>query len=324
MTPKERVSRAVHRQGPDRLPVRLAFNQPESDVIGTGICAPLGWQAPGPHVDEWGCEWDTLGDTIVSSLGQVRGHPLADWDRFATYRLPDARDPSRFRAIPDTVARWPDRYIVASVGITGFNRITFLRGMENFLMDLLEAPARARQLIAAVCGWELAVIQELARCPGVDAIGFADDWGTQQALLIGRRQWDEFFRPWYASQFAAIKAGGKDVFFHSCGMVKDIIGPLIELGADALNLNQPRLLGIEYLARHHGGKVCFLCPVDMQRTIITGTPEAIAAEAEYLVQQLGCFNGGFIPCADEGIDHGYVPRANIAAMTAAFRRLSGQ
>lgn len=136
MDSKERVKRTVRCSRPDRLPFRYAFSPEESDILHTGIVNPSGWIPPAKSVDEWGCEWDTLGDTIVSSFGQVKGHPVKDWSEYNNYTFPNPLAPGRFRAIIDAVANNPDKYVVAGIGLSGFNRMTFIRGMENFLSDL--------------------------------------------------------------------------------------------------------------------------------------------------------------------------------------------
>ncbi len=79
----------------------------------------------------------------------------------------------------------------------------------------------------------------------VDAVGFADDWGTQQGLMISPAQWRESSRPRYAEQFERIHRQGKKVWFHSCGNLWDILGDFIDIGVDVLELLQPDIFGID-------------------------------------------------------------------------------
>ena len=87
---------------------------------------------------------------------------------------------------------------------------------------------------------------------------------------------------------------GRKVWFHTCGNVWDIIGDLIDIGVDVLELLQPDIFGVERLAREYGGHTCFCCAVDHQRRAISGTREEIFAYARQLQRLLGAFNGGFI------------------------------
>jgi len=53
-------------------------------------------------------------------------------------------------------------------------------------------------------------------------------------------------------------------------------------------------MGIDWLAAHFGGKMCFWNPVDIQRTIGRGDLDAIADEAHHQVWALGREAGGFM------------------------------
>jgi|LFRM01.1.fsa_nt_gb uroporphyrinogen decarboxylase len=322
MNSKERVKRAANLGGPDRFPLRYAFCVERSDIAGCGVEAAADWEPEDPHQDEWGFTWDTLSDTIVSSFGQVKGHPLSDWDGTTGIEVPDPYAAGRLDGINRTIREHPEKYIAAGLGLTGMNRATFLRGMEQFFVDLYVNRPLALKIIHTVFEWESAMIKQIVEIPDVDAVGFADDWGTQKALMIDPKLWRELFKPLYAKQFEMIRGKGKDVLFHSCGYVFDIIGDLIDIGANILNVNQPRLMGIDNLQREFAGRVCFMCPVDMQTTLIHGSKEEIEAEARSLVEKLARQEGGFIACMDEGIDHGYIPRQRIAWMEAAFLKLA--
>jgi hypothetical protein len=68
----------------------------------------------------------------------------------------------------------------------------------------------------------------------------------------------------------------------------------VAAGCDVLQLDQPSLMGIEWLGRHYGGKLCFWNPVDIQTTIATGDLDAIEDEARRQIWHLGNHGGGFL------------------------------
>jgi len=109
------------------------------------------------------------------------------------------------------------------------------------------------------------------------------------------------------------------VDFHSCGYVYEVIGDLIEIGADMINLNQPSLLGVEKLAADFAGRVCFFCPVDIQRTLMNGTVEEIRAEAKDLIDLLGRPDGGFVALVEPFYARMAASRRNLDAAIKAFR-----
>jgi uroporphyrinogen-III decarboxylase len=160
-------------------------------------------------------------------------------------------------------------------------------------MDLYTAPDIVEQVLDNVFGFENGIIQQAVQYD-VDAICFGDDWGTQRGLMIAPGLWRAVFRPRYAEQFATVHQAGKKVWFHSCGNIHAIIGDLIEIGVDVLELLQPDIFGVEQLANEFGGKVCFCCSVDHQRRAVSGTRDEIFAYTRLLRDTLGAFNGGFI------------------------------
>lgn len=290
MNSKEIVQRAIAFAGPPRVPV-LHFNRnvERSDILTCGYAPAAGFVPDAPGMTEWGYAWHSLDGT----MGQPETHPLAEEAAFAAYRPPDPWAPGRLDGLAAWIAANEEKFLRFGLGITGFNQATFLRGYENFLMDLALEPQRAERVLDLVFNFENGFIEQLAPF-ALDAVGFGDDWGTQQGLMIDPVQWRQVFRHRYAEQFARVHRQGKKVWFHTCGNVFDIIGDLIDIGVDVLELLQPDIFGVERLAREFGGKVCFCCAVDHQRRAISGTREEIRAYVRLLNARLGVFNGGYI------------------------------
>jgi len=317
MNGRERVTRAIEFRYPDRLPLRYASDPERSDYINLRVSPPPGWTPAAHGLDEWGCLWQ---QHPVTSLGQVKGHPLGSWDDLATYQFPDAHAPGRFDEAIRQAERYRDRYLVGSVGLTGFDRLLFLRGFENLMVDLLTAPDRVVHLAERVMQYECDLVSIFARI-GVQAVSFADDLGTEQGLMISPPLWRALFKPLYRRQFEHAHSLGLHVVFHSCGNIWDIMGDLIEIGVDVLNVEQPRIFGLDRLAAAYGGKVCFLTNPDSQRVLPVATPEEVEAETERVVEALSTAAGGLIGNADCTWDHGGTPSPNLEAMSRAFQRI---
>ena len=81
---------------------------------------------------------------------------------------------------------------------------------------------------------------------------------------------------------------------HSCGEITGIVDGLIEAGVDVLNLQQPRVLGLEAFGQRFAGRVCFESLCDIQRTLPSGGREEIEEEARLLLHHWGTPEGGFI------------------------------
>jgi hypothetical protein len=100
------------------------------------------------------------------------------------YIPPDANAEGRFDKILTFLEQYKDKYIIAELGISGLNFITFVRGYEDTFMDLYIDRENILKVIYIVYDLETKIIENYYQYEKVDAIGFADDLGTQQALVI--------------------------------------------------------------------------------------------------------------------------------------------
>lgn len=225
MTSKERVSRAIRFRSPDRLPV-LMFNKDfeESDML---ICDVVKhFEGENQDSSEYGFVWESQDGT----MGQPRDSIIREWEDFDGYQFPDPDRPDRFdQALQKMEQYGRDKYYIASLSLSGFTVMTFLRGFEDTLCDLYMEPESLSQLADGVFGFEEEIIRRCAG-KGFSAVGFFDDWGTQNNLIISAETWRTFFKPRYQKQFDLCHSLGMDVYFHCCGYIHDLIGDFIEPG----------------------------------------------------------------------------------------------
>ncbi|HOF86712.1 MAG TPA: uroporphyrinogen decarboxylase family protein [Armatimonadota bacterium] len=293
MSSYEVVYRAVHFATPDRLPVSMG---------SLGVDDLMGWVAPafpsergrtGLGADEWGCVWSK---TEMANMGQVTGHPLADWARFDDYPFPDADDPAAYAHVEDVLAGVGDTYVITGHFMLLFERMHALRGFQNTLEDLYLEPKLSAALADRLVDNAVRRIQRMGEIAHgrVHGFSFSDDWGTQQACFISRERWQEFFKPRYRAIFDACHAQGWDVWMHSCGYVNEIIEDLIEIGCNVMNLQQPRALGIEAIGRRYAGRIAFSSLCDIQSTLPFKSDADIREEARLLLAHWATDQGGFI------------------------------
>jgi hypothetical protein len=252
-------------------------------------------------------------------MGQPKDYVLADWDNLSNLDIPDPADPQRFIHVPEFNRKYPDRFRMAALGLSGFTTMWCLRGFDKLMLDIAVDPERVDTLAELVFGFEERLITELPRF-NFDAVAFFDDWGTQSGMLISPGKWREIFRPRYEHQFELVHDLGMYVYFHCCGQYLPIIPDLIEVGVDVLNISQPNLYDIPEIGRLFGGKVCFICPVSYQTTSISGTREEIFEDVRQLVENLGDFNGGLIGYVEEYQSIG-LSEENYQACAEAFETL---
>lgn len=295
MTGREIIRRAITFGGPERI--GMTFYGPRlNDCIGAG-------PSPNPEftqkrwregeqefwTDEWGCVWSRL-DGL--SKGEVWEGPLKTWDDLDTYQPPKF-GPERFQQAREIFAADTEHFRLGSIPGFPFNIMRKLRKMDQFLADVLLEPDRVMELQERILTLLEGMIDQLMDA-GADGIVFAEDWGCQDRLLINPESWRKIFAGGFERLCARIHERGGLVLMHSCGYIDAIIDDLIAVGIDCLQFDQQENYGVDHLSERYGGRVCFWCPVDIQKVLPTGDKKLIEAHARKLVEKLGCFDGGFI------------------------------
>jgi len=329
MTGKENVKKAIEFGKPEYLPIELNFDpnwmneKNENKVI---IIKELFDQLkqdilnPSPFVhsvgeiiregnksfwlDEWGTGWedDGYGTKAVT-------FPLEDgYELLSDYKFPQPQDMLKEND--------GSKYVRANVWFTLFERMWMLRGFENMLMDPYINTSNFEYFRDKIVDFNLARIEEWLKL-NVDGIFFSDDWGTQRGLLMNPEDWRKYYKPAYAKMFRKVREGDAHVWMHLCGDIRLILPDLIEVGLNVLNPVQPQAMDVNELAADFSGKVCFNGGVDVQDTLVNGTPDDVKQEVYKLVDLFGKYDGGYIGATSHTIMP-ETPLDNVIAMLEAF------
>jgi len=337
MTGKENYTRAIEFKGPAYLPCTIGVNLDWLHDKDERKCARvrelsgrfpddiLGWVSPadfgadqgtrdGVHrwKDQWGTGWEDDGHGAKTET-----YPLeSGYEALAGYAFPDPTSPTRFDGADERLKQHGDCYVQSVVWFTLFERLWMLRGFDNMLMDPYTDEKNFARLRDRVVEYNIAIIDQWIR-RGVDAVFFSDDWGCQRGLLMNPDDWRRFYKPSYKRMFDRVRSGGAHVWMHLCGNITAILPDLIDIGLNVLNPVQPQAMDVRQLSREFGGRVCFNGGVDVQGTLVRGTPEDVKREVHELVSLFGKFNGGYIG----GTSHTVMPETpldNVIAMYEAF------
>jgi len=337
---RERYIRSLTFDSPDRVPVmhhtlkgawttycreleNLYARYPSDVLLSSRTHEPFAlggserghWAGGQVTYDDWGCGW--LWNT-PDHMGQTVYFPLAYWDVLETYRPPDPM--SGEEAVEQMVAEVDadgHQHFVFVDGGELFQRMIFMRGMENLMIDLHEDREEVyvlRDLITEVC---LKRIERWGATGKVDGIILRDDWGTQQALMIQPRTWRQVFLPAYEKLVEAIHATGAFASFHSDGVIDDILPDLVAIGCDEIN-PQVHVMDIEALGDRYRGDICVRADMDRQYTMPDGKPEEVRQLVHRLYAAFGSRDGGYVGWAEMNSD---VPIANAEAMLETFYSL---
>lgn len=271
--------------------------------------------------DEFGCVWRF---NIDGLQGQVVKHPLENWSSLSNYEFPDpekgiAQEGSRaipWQDVEETVERMKnvDDVVLGSMphGFF-FQRLYYLRGFRNLMVDFVRCPPQLEKLIEMLTDYNMALVRKLVKL-NVDVIYFGDDLGLQDRMPISERTFRRFVFPSYQKIFKEVRKSGVRVYLHTDGHVMEVVDDLLEAGVTVLNI-QDRVNGIEDIRRNIKGKVCIDLDIDRQYVVPFGTPSMIRDHIGRAVLKLGSKNGGLMMYSEI---HADVPLENIDAVCTAM------
>ena len=333
MTLRERGLAALRHEQPDQTPYNLGFTVPayarlvqyyggDAPLHALGNCLAAteaktpgqAWTEVRPNFwrDEFGVVWNR---TIDKDIGNVESYQLSE-RALGGYTFPDPHDPRRYAHFPQFVRDNGDRVTGCNIGFSLFERAWTLRGMENLLVDMVEAPEFVDELLDAITEYNLGIIQEACRFP-IDFCMFGDDWGHQRGVIMGPVKWRRFIKPRLQRMYGAVKSAGRYVIIHSCGKVDELFRDLIEIGLDCFNPFQPEVIDVYAAKREYGRDLAFYGGVSTQRTLPYGTPEDVRREVHRLCKEIGQ-GGGYI-CSPAHAVPGDVPVENLLALIEAVQ-----
>jgi hypothetical protein len=291
MTSREIVKAAIEFRSPSRYPLDLPKRW--GNDFGDAVIEPHPDHRPygeySEERDEWGALWKNLG---VCNLGEVAEPPLTDWDDFESLNIPDIREEGRWDGVKKARAVAGDKFLVAP-GISLYERVHFIRGLQNTWMDIYTNPDELCKLIDILADMNVYAIERLAEYD-VDAIMWPDDWGLQDRLMIDPEKWREIWLPRYRRVWQTARQAGLATFLHSCGNVVEILDDMIDAGLQVIQMDQQENMGLQNLGERFGGRITFYCPVDIQNTMARGNPEEIRAYCRDMIRHLARPEGGFI------------------------------
>lgn len=344
MTSKERVLKAVRHVEPDRVPVdmwalppitdrlreRLGVADDEAVWQKLGIDLRSVWPAyvgpplqvfdDGSYVDWWGLRKRRVGpfeEVVVSPL--ARAESIADIDAYP-WPDPDWFDYQGMRPVCEALSEYALVIRDPGPNATCVLRVAmFLRGMEQFMMDLAVNPALAQAIVAQVEQFYLELNRRILDAVGdlTDFYFLADDVGVQDGLMISPAMFRKFVRPSLTRFIEQAHQHNQRVIYHTCGAVRRLIPDFIEMGVDVLNPIQTSARDMDpaSLKRDFGAALCFHGGLDIQTVLSRGTPDMVHAEVERLIDVLGT-GGGFILAPTNNIMP-ETPLANVFALYKA-------
>ncbi len=252
MTPKERVSTALTRNGlPDTVPIQFDLARPLIEHFSRELSLDPGY-APSYYEDltyrisaneirtRLGSDVVVVGGTVAAGFvpavveGDITANefgmhmkptdlyvevvdcPLKDVqtsEDIDRYPFPDPDAFGRFSYAKTDIERFGGEYfIIGDCELSILELAWHLTGLEKYLISLAMQEEWIGKLNDLVENWTTRIALNLARL-GVDALWFGEDLGTQTSTLIAPDAWRRLFKPRYVRMFDTIRKENPTIIF---------------------------------------------------------------------------------------------------------------
>ena len=342
---------ALRRQVPDRVPAFMRMAPPVLDVLRakTGYFTPeeyfdfevreVSFQ-PTKHFNDYRCYFEDLPNAneieiTEWGLGKQKGSlyhfqklipPMRDFTRleeFEAYPFPDVTADYRAAGLKEKIELlktqgYAVRGRMPEVNGTLWESAWPLRGMENFLVDMMQRKEYAHFLLDKITEIHSYNAERFAKA-GIDILQLSEDLGTQQSLIMSPTMFKEMVKPRLAKLISRAKSANPNllIFLHSDGKIEPLIPDLIEIGVDILNPVQPECMDPALIKKQFGDRLAFWGTVGTQTTFPFATVEEMRKVVKDRIETVGK-GGGFLIAPTHKIEPD-VPWENIIAFVKAAR-----
>lgn len=352
MSSYERVMAALNHEKPDRPPLNY-YGTPETtekllshlqlgsmlelqEYFGADFryvgpkyvgpseyCGITGFDVGG--TDVWGIQWTEISNPYCTyyepmpclaearTIADLEAHPWPQLDWFTFDHLRP-----QIQAFNDR-----ERYAIVFAGLKFFEVASWLRGFEQFFLDMAEEPELVHWLMEKVTTFYRDLTWRALDATGdmIDIIWTNSDVGSQTSMLMSLPTWREQIKPWHRMLITPFKEAGYKTRYHSDGAISPIIEDLIEMGLDLLDPIQPNTPGMEpeELVENFGGRLAYYGGINTQTILPYGTPADVEKEVLRYIDVLGVQNRyGYCAAASNAIQPD-VPVENILTLFRTAR-----
>jgi uroporphyrinogen decarboxylase len=286
----------------------------------------------GSVTDEWGITRKKVFFKNGIYYWEMVEHPLKDASikDLEEYIWPDPDDPGRYENL---LERAKDLYentdfcLIGRFGGSIFETAWYMRGLEQWLIDLVKNQEFTRILLDKICNIQMKIDQNCLIIAGkyIQILKVAgDDLGAQECPLISPKTFEKIVKPVLCKRWKAAKDTFRiynpegHILFHSCGNIYPFINDFINCGLDILDpIQKVEGMEIAKLKSEFGDRLTFHGAIDTQELLPYGTAEQVKEEVRKTIQVLGR-NGGYIIAPVHNVQAD-VPPENLIALSEAVK-----
>ncbi len=219
-----------------------------------------------------------------------------------------------------------EKALMIVCGCNLFEWGTFLRRMDNFLMDLLCDQDNVERLLDELLKRHMATLEKVCASVGdvADIIRFGDDLGMTSGPFMSADIYKKLFKPRHKILCDYVKSHSRmHTFIHSCGSISELMPDLIEAGIEIFNPVQTNAYNMkpEFLKKEFGKDCTFWgAGIENVGTLNNGTKQQIR---DQVFERMEVFStgGGFVFNTVHNILPD-VPLENVIALFEAVKEFN--
>lgn len=272
-----------------------------------------------PYVEGYPENYNNLDDEMSKIL----------WARYAHSPWDHAQDDSFWEDLRKGalhLRETTDKALMIVCGCNLFEWGTFLRRMDNFLMDPYMDPYNVEKLLDELLQRHLKTLEKVCASVGdvVDIIRFGDDLGMTQGPFMDEGTYQAYFKPRHKQLCDYVKQNSSmHTFIHSCGSISSLMPDMIEAGIEIFNPVQTNCANMEpdFLKKEFGQDCTFWGGgIETVGTLNVGSVQQVK---EQVHERMEIFSkgGGFVFNTIHNIMPD-VPAENIVAMFEAVNEFN--
>jgi uroporphyrinogen decarboxylase len=277
--------------------------------------------------DEFGVVWSMPEDQML--FMDISYHPLADATikDLAQYPFPNGNDRTRFsdlRSEALRIRKASQAALCTAIGGVVYETCWYMRGLEQWFMDMLENPSFCEALLDRILKYWLDFYDGFLGEIGdlVDVVMIGDDLAGQSGPLFSPEFYRRIVKPRQKALVQHIKSKTKaKVWYHTCGSCVEYIPDLIDNGADILNPVQisAKNMDPQGLKQRFGTKIVFWGGgIDTQRILPFASPREVRNEVRGNLEIFKA-GGGYVFNNVHNIQSGVPPQNVVALFDAAYQ-----
>jgi uroporphyrinogen decarboxylase len=346
MNERENLIRAVKRQKPDHVPFGLSlceslvkvfkkktgsedyfdyFDIPYRYLNLLPSKKPVDYSGyyeylpAGAYIDDWGV------GQIPGSLAHFTKmlHPMENFktpEQVREFPLPDILEDYRWEGFKKRVNDLKEKGLfTVYTEVQIFEPAWYLRGLDNLLVDMITDEDMAAACLDRMTDIQCKMAARLAEA-GIDMIVYGDDVGTQKSMMMSPEIWRKWLKPTMKKAIKAAKDIKPDLiaYYHSDGVIFDIIPDLIEIGVDVLNPIQPECMDPAEVKEMYGDRLSFWGTIGTQTTMPFGSCREVEEKVKLMIEKVG--KSGGLVIAPTHLLEPEVPWENVIALVEAVKK----